>query len=174
MKKTVFGVLLLMCIATLVFAQSGSRVMISGYNYSALYVAEDSSGSITWTLDGLNGDIDTSERIDISMYHDVGSKIHFSSIGAPHNDSLQLSIYGIVSWNDTTYIVVDSLAGGPLSWTEVTVGCSGIGGAADSCFYKDWTLPPARYFKIVVMTYQDKTALPNNGITMTILNMRQP
>lgn len=170
MKKAFVGTLLLICMATLVFAES--RVMIKGYNYSNLYVKEDSSGLITWTLDGENGDIDTSESIDISIYHNVGTIFHFSSIGAPHADSLELSIYGIVSWNDTTYILVDSIAAGPLTWAEVGV-CSNLG-AADSCYYKDWTLPPARYFKIVVKTYQDKTALANNGVTLMIQNMRQP
>lgn len=169
MKKACFGVLLLMCMATLVFAQS--RLMVRGYLYSNLYVDEDSSGSITWTFDGLNGDIDTSEAINISMYKKMGTMFHFSSVGAAHADSLEVSIYGIVSWNDTTYILFDSIPG-PLSVADV-LSCSSLG-AADTCYCKDWgDLPPAYYFKIILKTYQDKTDV-SDGWTMTVQNMRQP
>lgn len=174
MKKAFFGTLLLMCIATLVFAQGGSRVMIAGYNYSIYYVAEDSSGLILWTFDGLNGDIDTSETINISTYHDVGTIFNFNWGGeteAAHADSLAVSIYGIVSWNDTTWILVDSVAAGPLTVAETAI-CSKLG-AADTCYYKDWSLPPAPYFKIILKTYQDITDVLD-GWDMTIEIMKQP
>ncbi len=143
----------------------GDRVVIHGYGHVPEYIAEDSSGLVDWVIAG--GDIDTSETINIGIYHNVATLFKAGYLTAGGADSFALSIHGLVSWDDTNYVLVDSIAECPLITAElVTPECN------DTCAYKIWTLPAAPYFKIVIKGYDGITDL-STGISIQVINTRQ-
>lgn len=145
-----------------VFAQA-DRVNV--HMYSIQSVTEDSSGSNTWLIQ--HNDIDTSETVNIAIYKNIGSIFKFNAAGVAHADSLEISIYGDVSWNDTSWVMVDSIAACPLSVAEL-VAVSGT----DSSYFKLWTLPASPYFRVRVKAWNGKTDR-SDGWNITIRTMKQ-
>lgn len=144
----------------------GDRVLIHGYGYVTEYIADDTAGSpVDWVIAG--GDADTSETINIGIYHNVSTLFKMGYLTAAGADSFALSIHGIVSWDDTTYVLVDSIAACPLITAElVTPECN------DTCAFKIWTLPAAPYFRIVIKGYDGITDL-STGISIQVINTKQ-
>lgn len=144
----------------------GDRVLIHGYGYVTEYIAEDTAGSPTsWVIKA--GDIDTSETINIGIYHNVSTMFRMGFLSAAIGDSFAISIHGLVSWNDTNYVLVDSIAACPLVAAELVTPESN-----DTCAYKIWTLPAAPYFKIVIGGWDTKTA-EVTGVLIEVINMKQ-
>lgn len=133
--------------------------------YSLKYTLEDSLQTATWTVG--DADVDTSATIGIARYENIASVFCFGGTGgATHADSLKISVYGDVSWNDTTWVLADSIAVSPIEVSDLTAV------SADSCYYKAWTLPTAPYFRIRAKGWTTATA-KLHGWNIVVKTMRQ-
>lgn len=174
--KKFFAVLMAFCVVIFWTSLCFSQVKVNVHVSELKDVKEDSSGSTTWIL--FPSEADTSETMIIQGYPRVSSFVGFGFRETAHADSLEVSIFGDISFDQTSWCVVDSFQGSsPLSVATIVAVCP------DTCYYHVWNLATnttftsvatqdlcAPYFRIRIVT---SAATADSGITATVKTLLQ-
>jgi hypothetical protein len=155
-RLLLFAVLLIL----MPIVASAQYPLLDTHGYSQNWLAEDSSESDWWSRAG--PDIDTSVTINVAGYPYLSTFLEFGYNTAAGGDSFAISVHGLASWNDTVYVLVDSVAAGPLVTAELVTPASN-----DTGWYEVWDTKYAPYYKIVVKGYDGKTDL-STGVKVRI------
>jgi hypothetical protein len=149
MKKLLLFAVLLILVPVVASAQ---YPLLDTHGYSQGWLEEDSSGSVWWSIAG--PDIDTSETITTAGFPYLSTFLEFGYNTAAGGDSFAISVHGLASWDDSVYVLVDSVAIGPLVTAELVTPASD-----DTAWYEVWDTKYAPYYKVVLKGYDGKTDL---------------
>jgi len=149
MKRGLLCLVLLFFVPAVTFSQVE---LVNIHGYSTGWLDEDSTSSVWWSIAG--SDIDTSETITVAGFPYLSTVMEFGYNTAAGGDSFAISVHGLASWNDSVYVLVDSVAIGPLITAELVTPASN-----DTAWYESWDTKYAPYYKIVIKGYDGKTDL---------------
>jgi len=176
MIKKLFLVIATFCLLAFWALPCFSQVKVNVHISDLKDVKEDSSGSTTWIL--FPSEADTSEVLIIQGYPEIATWVDFGFRITAHADSLEVSIYGDISFDQVSWCVVDSFQGSsPLTVATIVAVCP------DTCYYHKWNLATnttftsvatsnltAPYFRIRIVT---TASTADSGITATVKTLLQ-
>lgn len=156
-----------LCVAVLFLVSARYACPAEGVNvhmYAIENVKEDSAVSTAWLIQA--NDVDTSQVMTTAIYANFATALHFGCAGTAHADSLDISVYWQISFDNVTWAHCDSIAVADITVAKV------VAMSPDSTFIKKWTTTPAPYSRIIIAGWADNHKAAGWNVTVKTIKQQ--